>query len=155
MSRCAHCGITRTEGRHVCWQALLDWFNIKREENAMSLTTEWTVPDALAPFYLELEAMGFVNRTAPTPDEWNHPAGYQVRLSHVARETRIRFRNTPPEPPERIAGIDAQARYDRTFPWSARVHTQRCSLEEFRSWLLSISRTIENQLKALQAQSRF
>jgi hypothetical protein len=29
--KCAHCGITRTPQRHVCWVALLDWYKAKRE----------------------------------------------------------------------------------------------------------------------------
>jgi len=121
----------------------------------MTLTSSWDVSEAMATFYLELEGMGFVNRTAPTPDEWELPGSMQVRINHVARETTIRYRHVPPPPPEPIHSVEGQLEYDRQFLWSARKQTQHCSLEEFGAWLLQTSRLIETQTRAYQAQSRF
>jgi hypothetical protein len=120
----------------------------------MTLTTEWNIPDALDPFYLELQGMGFVNTTAPTPAEWELPGTMQVILEHVARETTIRYRAVPPAPPEPIHSVEGQIRYDKGFPWSERKKTQDCSLQEFRAWLLMVSRLIETQVRAGQVQSR-
>lgn len=121
----------------------------------MTLTSEWSVSDALTPFYLELQGMGFVNTTAPTPDEWELPGSMQVRLQHVARQSTIRYRAIPPDPPEPIHSIEGQIRYDKGFPWSSRTQTQHCSREEFSAWLLQTSRLIETQVRAREVQSRF
>lgn len=114
----------------------------------------WDVPTAMQPFYDELRMMGFVNRTAPTPDEWDHPSGLQVRLNHVARETIIRYRATPPEPPERISSTTGQIDYDRQHPWNETKWPQNCPEPQFRAFLARVSRTIGTELTMRQSQSR-
>src|SRR5215813_1045194 len=106
------------------------------------MTEHIDVPLAMAELYTDLQMMGFVNRTPPTPDEWDHPAGYQVRITHVARTTTIRHRAAPPPPPEPIHSTEGQLRYDRSFGWSETSHTQYCALEEFTGWLAQAGRTI-------------
>ncbi len=121
----------------------------------MTLTSSWDVSEAMAVFYLELEGMGFVNDTPPTPDEWSHPDGMQVRISHVARTTLVRYRATPPPPPEPIHSVEGKIKYDKGFLWSHLDARQDTSLEEFTAFLLRASRTIQTQLRMKQSQSRF
>jgi hypothetical protein len=115
----------------------------------------WDVPEQMRFFYDELRMMGFVNTTPPTPDEWEHQPGVlQVRISHVARETTIRYRGTPPAPAERIPSIEGQRNYDKSFPWSSTTWTHNCSPETFRAFLARVSRTIGTELTMRQSQSR-
>ena len=117
------------------------------------LDNDFSIPEAMEELYQVLRAQGFVNITPPTPDEWDHPAGVQVRIAHVARTVTIRYRNTPPEPAVRIPSVEGQRRYDATFPWSSLHQTHYCSREEFVAFLLAAGRTIATALAMRQAQS--
>jgi len=114
------------------------------------------VPATMARFYTSLQMLRFVIMTPPTPSEWEAASpgtGYQVRISHAARPTTIRHRAKPPAPPEPIHAIDAQIRYDHTFPWSELSHTQHCSEAEFADFLDRAARTIGTEMTFRSAQS--
>lgn len=112
------------------------------------------VPAAMKQLYSALERQGFVNRTPPTPDEWDHPSGYQVRISHVARTTNIRHRSAPPEPPGKIYSVEGQRQYDRMFGWSELSWTQNCPPAEFARFLANADRAIGISLRMHAAQSQ-
>jgi hypothetical protein len=114
----------------------------------------WDVPDQMTFFYNELRMLGFVNTTPPTPDEWDHPGGLQVRISHVARQTTIRYRATPPPPKSPIRSVEGQKQYDNSFPWSSSAWTQNCPPDQFRAFLARVSRVIGTELTMRQSQSR-
>jgi|HubBroStandDraft_2_1064218.scaffolds.fasta_scaffold01427_13 hypothetical protein len=108
------------------------------------------VPTAMAALYGRLEDLGFSNDTPPTPDEWSHPAGMQVRLAHVAGNCEIKYRRTPSARPE-IKGVDQQIAYDRSHPWNEMRRAHGDDPSQFMTWLLVSADVIRVHLETIAA----
>lgn len=101
----------------------------------------------MAALYETLTDLGFVNTTPPTPDEWDHPDGLQVRIRHVAGICEIRYRQTPPG--SESHGIDKQLEHDRSYPWNVMSRDYGPTVTSFNVWLVGAGGTIATQLRAI------
>lgn len=138
---CAHCGVTRAVGRHVCYTAIIEWIRLERGN-----MPAYNVAEVMQLFYGELVRLGF-EETDSEPDRWlNREAGTQVWIQHSAAQCQIRYRRAPENPGTHA--ITEALSWDRSHSWNLLSRAHSGTSSDFARWLGQAAQTIETAARS-------